>query len=135
MPRNTAATYATGGGGFTFADKVAAAFLAQMLRCSFPLEPEAGSIRELHFEARDVGVVLDDFLLVLGHTGTRRRCAISVKSNSQLTRTGFSAGFAEDAWDQWRQAPSAHFDASTDLLGLVVGVAEDISLQEWRELQ
>jgi len=135
MPRNTATTYATGGGGFTFADKVAAAFFAQMLQGSFPFEPEVGSIRELHFEARDAGQVLDDFLLALDHHGTRRRCAISVKSNSQLTTTGFSAQFAQDAWDQWQQAPTAHFDASTDLLGLIVGIADSASLQEWRELQ
>jgi hypothetical protein len=63
--KNRAPTKATGGGGYTFADKVAAGFLAQMLKRKLPLEPDLGSITELHFETRDIGHVLDDLLLVL----------------------------------------------------------------------
>src|SRR5205807_7454683 len=38
------------GRGYTFADKVAAGFLAHMLKRKFPLEPDLGVIAELHFE-------------------------------------------------------------------------------------
>ena len=89
MSRNSAPTKATGGGGYTFADKVAAAFLAQMLRRGFPVEPEFGAISELHFETRDAGQILDDLWLVLKRGTAITRCAISVKSNRQLTRGGF----------------------------------------------
>jgi hypothetical protein len=58
-------TKSTGGGGYTFADKVAAGFLAQMLKRKFPLGPELGVIARLHFETRDAGHVLDDLQLVL----------------------------------------------------------------------
>jgi hypothetical protein len=60
MVREAAPTKATGGGGYTYADKVAAAFLVQMLQRTFPVEPESGTSAELHFEARDTGKILDD---------------------------------------------------------------------------
>ena len=67
MSKQAASTKATGGGGYTFADKVAAGFLAQMLRRKFPIEPEIGAISALHFETRDAGNVLDDLLLILDY--------------------------------------------------------------------
>jgi len=135
MPRESAPTKATGGGGFTFADKVAAGFLAQMLKRTFPLEPELGPIVEVHFETRDCGQVLDDLLLLLNRGSDTTRCAISVKSNRQLTKGGFNAEFVQDAWEQWRGAARSHFNPETDLLGLIVGVIDNQTLQEWRGLQ
>ena len=67
MSRESAPTKSTGGGGYTFADKVGAAFLARMLGRIFPVEPEFGTISQLHFEARDAGQILDDLGLVLSH--------------------------------------------------------------------
>lgn len=132
MPRNSAPTKSTGAGGYTFADKVAAAFLAQLLKRTFPVEPEFGAISELHFEARDAGQILDDLGLVLTRGTESTRCAISVKSNRQLTKAGFNAEFVQDAWEQWN---SAGFNKNTDLLGLIVGVIDAPTLEEWRELQ
>ena len=85
MPEYAASTKATGGGGYTFADKVAAGFPAQMLLRNFPLEPELGGISALHFETRDAGNVLDDLLLILKQGQDETKCAVSVKSNRQLT--------------------------------------------------
>jgi len=132
MFRNSAPTKATGGGGYTFADKVAAGFLAQMLKRAFPVEPEFGPITELHFEARDTGQILDDLRLVLKRGTEATPCAISVKSNRQLTRAGFNEEFVGDAWEQWN---SAAFSKETDLLGLIVGVIDAPTLEEWRGLQ
>lgn len=135
MPRQSATTKATGGGGFTFADKVAAGFLAQMLKRAFPLEREFGPIVELHFETRDTGQVLDDLLLVLKHGNETTRCAVSVKSNRQLSNAGFNREFVEDAWEQWRAIPGKYFDPAADLLGLIVGAIDDRTRQAWHELQ
>jgi hypothetical protein len=90
MTKNSAPVKATGGGGYTFADKVAAGFIAQMLKRKFPLEPELGIITELHFEIRDIGNVLDDLQLVLKRGLDATRCFVSVKSNRQLTKNGFN---------------------------------------------
>jgi hypothetical protein len=132
MSRNSGPVKATGGGGYTFADKVAAAFLAQMLRRTFPLEPEFGPIAELHFEARDAGQVLDDLRLVLTRGNETTRCLISVKSNRQLTKAGFNDEFVRDGWEQWN---SAAFNRATDFLGLITGVIDTRTLEEWRTLQ
>ncbi len=132
MSRNSASTKATGGGGYTFADKVAASFLGQILKRGFPVEPEFGAISELHFEARDTGQILDDLRLVLKRGTALTHCAISVKSNRQLTKAGFNQEFVVDAWEEWNRQG---FNKEVDLLGLVVGVIDAPILEEWRELQ
>ncbi len=60
MTEKVSPTKSTGGGGFTFADKVAACFLAQMLLRKSPFEPELGAPVELHFETSESGNALDD---------------------------------------------------------------------------
>ncbi len=135
MPRMRAPTRAICGGGFTFADKVAAGFLTQMLKRAFPLDPELGPIAEVHFEASDTGQVLDDLLLVLKRGNEATRCAISIKSNRQLSKRGFNDQFVQDAWEQWRGAAGRNFNPETDLLGLVTGLIDSQTLHEWRGLQ
>ena len=135
ISRKSASTIATGGGGYTFADKVAAAFLAQILKRKFPLETDLGVIAELHFETRDAGHVLDDLQLVLKRRQDETRCMVSVKSNRQLTKAGFNSEFVQDAWEEWRGGDGSDFDATKDILGLIVGVIDEATLQEWRGLQ
>jgi hypothetical protein len=133
MPREGAPTKSTGG-GYTFAGKVAAGFLVRLLRRTFPVEPDFGPM-DVHFEARDAGQLLDDLLLELKRGSGTTRCAISVKSTRQLTETGFSDDFVRDAWEQWTGADGSSFNRGTDLLGLIVGVMDNPTLEEWRGLQ
>jgi hypothetical protein len=135
MSRQTASTKATGGGGYTFADKVGAGFLAQMLKRKFPLEPDLGVITELHFETRDIGHVLDDQRLTMKRGSSETRSAVSVKSNRQLTKSGFNSEFVLDAWEEWRGGDGSSFDPAKDILTLVVGMIDEPTLHEWQELQ
>jgi len=135
MSKESAPTKATGGGGYTFADKVAGGFLAQMLKRRFPLEPDLGVIAELHFETRDIGHVLDDLMLVLKRGLDVTNCFVSVKSNRQLTKEGFNKEFVQDAWNEWKGSSGSGFDRSKDILGLIVGQIDDPTLQEWQTLQ
>lgn len=135
MSKKSAPTKATGGGGYTFADKVAAGFLAQMLRRKFPLESDLGVITELHFETRDVGHVLDDLRLTLKRGPSETQCAVSVKSNRQLTKSGFNSEFVQDAWKEWRGGDGSGFDPAKDIMALVVGIIDEPTLHEWQELQ
>ena len=132
MLRDSAPTKVTGGGGYTFADKVGASFLAQMLRRAFPVEPEFGPISELHFEARDTGQILDDLRLLLKCGTTSTNCAISVKSNRQLTKAGLNQEFVADAWVEWNRQS---FNKETDLIGLMVGVVDCPALEGCREFR
>ena len=134
MVRKSASTIATGGGGYTFADKVASGFLAQMLKRKFPLEIDLGVITALYFETRDAGHVLDDLKLALKRGQDEMQCLVSVKSNRQLTKAGFNSEFVQDAWDQWNGAGGSAFDRAKDILGLVVGVIDEPTFHEWQEL-
>ena len=49
-----------------------------------------------------------------------------------MTKTGFNAEFVGDTWEQWT---AASFNEETDLLGLIVGVIDAPTLEEWREMQ
>jgi hypothetical protein len=122
MPRKRSSTAATGGKGYTLADKAAAAFLVQMLARIFPLEPSLGLISEIHFETKESGRSLDDLLLLLQSGSGIARWPISVKSNQQLSRSGFDATFVQDAWAESRNEDVSKFDQNSDLLGLVTGV-------------
>jgi hypothetical protein len=135
MTKKTVAVKASGGGGYTFADKVAAGLLAQMLKRKFPLEPDLGPITELHFETRDAGNFLDDLQLLLKRGPSETRCFVSIKSNRQITKSGFSTDFVQDAWEQWHGGDGSAFDPAKDILALIVGVVNEPTLQEWRELQ
>jgi hypothetical protein len=135
MSKKRASTKATGGGGYTFADKVAAGFLAHILKRKFPLEPNLGVLTALHFETRDAGHVLDDLRLTLGRGADTTECLVSVKSNRQLTKKGFNKEFVGDAWEQWNGADGSNFDQDSDILGLIVGIIDEPTLHEWQELQ
>jgi hypothetical protein len=73
VPREKATTKSTGGGGLTFADKVAAAFLAGLLRRNLVLGADAGAITEIDFETRESGNLLDDQEITQKATGNLRR--------------------------------------------------------------
>jgi hypothetical protein len=135
MPKKSASTIATGGAGYTFADKVAAAFLAQMLQRGFPFEPELGIIEQIHFETHESGNLLDDLQLVLRNGNDIVNCTASVKSNRQLSKAGFNSEFVKDAWEQWGGAAGSKFNPATDILCLIAGGVDDQALQAWRELQ
>ena len=135
MAEKTAPTKATGGGGFTFADKVAAWFLTQILSRKFPLEPEFGPITELHFETSESRNALDDLLLVMKRGNVAVRCAVSVKSNRHLTPAGFNKEFVQDAWQQYRASAGRNANGQSDLLGLIVGAIDDTTLHDWLDIQ
>ena len=135
MSKEKAPTKATGGGGYTFADKVAAGFLAQILKRKFPLEPDLGVLTGVHFETRDAGHVLDDLRLTLTRGLDTTECFVSVKSNRQLTKKGFNKEFVQDSWEQWNGGDNSDLDKDKGILGLIVGVIDEPTLHEWKELQ
>jgi hypothetical protein len=135
MPRKSSSTAATGGRGYTFADKVAAGFLVQMLARTFPLEAALGLISELHFETKESGRSLDDLHLLLQRGSSVSRWSISVKSNRQLSGEGFNPTFVQDVWADWRSEGGANFHQDSDLLGLVTGTVADGPLQDWEDLR
>lgn len=132
MARKRAPTKATGGGGYTFADRVSAGFLVQILRRALPLGADAGPIRSVHFETGESGWIFDDLLLVFQHQQQTTRCAVSIKSNVQLSTAGLDRQVVHDAWEQLR---SPQFNPRTDLMLLIVGTLGERAGEQWRQLQ
>jgi hypothetical protein len=122
MPRKRESTAATGGKGYIFGEKVAAAFLVQMLLRIAPLEPSRGLISEIYFETAESGRSLDDLLLLFQSGSGIARWSLSVKSNQRLWKSRFDATFVRDAWTEWRNEGVSTFDQNSNLLGLVTGV-------------
>ena len=135
MLRTSSSTAATGGKGYTFADKVAAGFLVQMLARSFPLGDALGFVSELHFETKESGRSLDDLHLLLQNGSGSSRWSLSVKSNRQLSGNGFNGTLVADLWADWNGQGGASFDPNSDLLGLVTGSVADGPLHDWEELR
>jgi hypothetical protein len=99
----------TGGAGFDFEDQVAAYFLAEMLAVSEPLEPGDGAIARIDWQARSEGWLLDDLVLSLSRRGGVGRLALSIKSDRQVTTSGFPSDFVRVAWQQWLGIPGPLF--------------------------
>lgn len=116
MARKVASPKATGGGGFTYADKVIAWYLACMLADTAPLASDLGSLTRIHLESRVDGWLADDAVLVIGNPPCN--CAVSIKSAQQFTGAKPPAEFLQDVWEQYLQVDSGRFDPTTDYLAL-----------------
>ena len=134
MASKEAPVKATGGGGFDFADRVGAFFLANMLSGGLPLGISHGTIVQLDWEARDRGWLLDDLLITLSSRAGTSHCALSIKSNEQVTTSGFPADFTTAIWEQARQPAHALFQADRDLLALGVSRVATAAQTAWDHL-
>jgi hypothetical protein len=133
MKRKKAATASTGGKGYSFADKVAARFMAQMLKRAFPFEHTLGVIERIHWETGESGHPFDDFRLELKADSSAVRVFTSAKSDKHLTGNGFDRDFVSDSWDEWN-SPDFRKTGSSDILALATGTLADGVLTEWNNL-
>lgn len=119
MPKHVATPKQSGGGGFSFADKVSAFYLLRMLSGRLPLDADAGQIDAIRFEKRVDGWFLDDIVLLLRRLddGTAA-VAVSVKSSAQITAKGFPEDFARAVWEQRFHVQTNKFNEDTDYLAL-----------------
>ena len=116
MAKQVATPKQVGGGGYTFEDQVSASFLLKMLSGDYPLSATEGQIESVRFQKRVDGWFLDDVVLMLrkpdASTGA---LAVSVKSNSQITDSGFPSDFSEAIWEQRLHVGTQQFDVNSDL--------------------
>ena len=94
MADKSSSTRLTGGEGFNFEDKVAAYFLASMLTGSHPCGVDFGAVSQVEWQVGGLGWQLDD-LLVTSAAPTSVRYSISIKSDRQVTKTGFPQSFID----------------------------------------
>jgi ATPase family associated with various cellular activities (AAA) len=118
MAKEIATPKVTAGGGFSFEDKTVAYLLACLLDDKPPLDSNLGTIELLDFQVRVDGWHLDDVVITLNANGTRRRCAMSVKSNQQFTKDAAPGEFVTAAWEIFLDPGRMNFDRTHDLLGI-----------------
>jgi hypothetical protein len=134
MARGVAPTKATGGAGFNFEDKVAAFFIAHLLCGRPPLDPNFGLIKRIDFQVRASGWLLDDLLLSLKLGSEKRRCAFSIKSSPQFSKTSAPSEFVRDAWDQYLGESSSVFTKDTDRIGLITSPLDTDTKTKFEDL-
>jgi hypothetical protein len=135
MPTEVSTPKQSGGGGYTFADKVSASYLLKMLAGTSPLDPATGQIESVRLEKRVDGWYLDDVVLLLRKAdGQAAVVAISTKSNAQITKDGFPSDFTRAIWEQRLHIQSANFNPSTDFLALATSPLDITVKSAWNSL-
>ncbi len=121
-----------GGGGYSFEDQVSASFLLKMLCGDYPLAAADGQIESVRFQKRVDGWFLDDVVVLLrkpdASTGA---LAVSVKSNAQITDSGFPSDFNEAVWEQRLHVGTQQFNVHMDFLSLATAPVDSTIKTGW----
>jgi len=135
MAKQVATPKQTSGSGFTFEEKVAANYLLKMLAKHPPLNSTEGLIERVHFQTRVDGWFLDDMVLdLVDAKQNQHQIAISVKSNVQISESGFPGEFVTAVWEHWLHQGTNKFTAASDYLALAtVPIQVEVS-RAWQSL-
>jgi hypothetical protein len=90
-----------------YEDWVAARLLLDMLGGTNSLGAGFGRIVHLDWQARDGGWHADDLAVSCAEGGTERATGLSIKSDRQVTSSGFPDHFVTAAWEHWLGAGGA----------------------------
>ncbi|MDA8253319.1 MAG: DUF6088 family protein, partial [Rhodospirillales bacterium] len=91
----------TGNVGSGYEDLIAARFLLDLLSGTNLLGSSFGRITRIDWQARDAGWLAEDIAITCEGDGAAPRTAgISIKSNQQVSKSGFPPDFAALAWRQ-----------------------------------
>lgn len=132
MAKQVATPKQVGGGGYTFEDPSVSVVSLKMLSGDYPISAYEGQIESVRFQKRVDGWFLDDLVLTLrkpdASTGA---LAVSVKSNTQITASGFPSDFNEAVWEQQLHVGTQQFDVNSDFLSLVTAPVESDVKTGW----
>jgi hypothetical protein len=122
MVKKKAPVKLTGGGGFVYEDHVAARLLLDMLAGTNSLGSDFGVVERINWQARDMGWLADDLVVSCKVTDRDRTIGLSIKSDRQVTSSGFPDSFVEIAWAQWLGvSTSRKLQDNADAMGLITG--------------
>ena len=110
---------ATGGGGVDFEHAVAAWFMVCLLTDTAPLAERLGRITRIEFQTGEAYRPLDDILLHLDGSLGHRRCALSIRSNRQITASGAPEDFVAALWRLALEPGETEFRLEHDQAGLM----------------
>jgi hypothetical protein len=115
---------------------VAARFLLDLLSGTNSLGIDFGRIVRVDWQARDAGWLADDLALTCASgPGGDRATGLSIKSNRQVTASGFPANFVAALWAQWLGVGTPRpLAGSHDALVLVTGELAQNVKAAWSRL-
>ncbi len=115
--------FSSGGGGTTFEMAVAACYLVSLLREEIPRGLSGGITSRIRFQARQLGVPLDDLLITSYDGQIQRHVALQIKH--KLTFSAHDQTFQaviSAAWATYTSREGWQFSVGRDRLGLALGV-------------
>jgi hypothetical protein len=101
MAKKKAPAKLTGGAGFCYEDCIAARFLLDLLGGTNTLGHDFGRVTRVDWQARDAGWLADDLVISCKLPNGDRAAGISIKSDRQVTKSGFPEDFIKICWAQW----------------------------------
>lgn len=117
--------FSTSDGGVTFEQLVGASYLVSLLAGVIPRGLDWGISKEVKFQHRWSGCLLDDIVVTSTDGDTERKLALQVKheltfsdsdSNKEFTRV------MDDCWKTFNSSLGWEFNQETDRLGIGIGV-------------
>jgi hypothetical protein len=120
----------TGGGGFEYADHVAAFVLAAMLAGQPPFGEEIGLVTRIDWETSGSGWKFDDLLLTCGGP-EHRQVGVSCKAGAYVTSGGWNQDAVQRLWEQWTASPPNPFRRGVDRLAVMTGTLAQGVDQAW----
>jgi len=116
-----------GGAGFTFADAVAASYLAALLANGYAAGIPHRTVCRVSVEQRDFEQPLDDIVVHFqDQEGNEATLGLQAKSKITISDSPTNSDFRETIRDAWKTFKQPHFREGKDRFGLAVGrIARD----------
>ena len=115
--------FSTGSGGATFEQLVGASYLVSLLAGHVPRGLDWGITKEVRFQHRWSGCVIDDIVVVSSEGSNDRKLALQVKHNLSFTRSDETFHqVISDCWSVFTNAMDWPFNREMDRIGIGLGV-------------
>jgi len=115
--------FSTGAGGATFEQLVGASYLVSLLAGHIPRGLDWGTTREVRFQQRWSGCIIDDIVVVSSDETRDRRLALQLKHNLSFTRSNdMFVRVIADCWLVFTGAMGWPFNPDIDRIGIEIGV-------------
>jgi hypothetical protein len=129
--------FSTGSGGVTFEQLVGASYLVSLLAGDIPIGLDWGVTKEVSFQHRWSGCLLDDIVITSTDSNRERKLALQVKHNLTFSDSASNTTFArviDDCWKTFSSSLGWQFNQDTDRIGIGLGVYQNKIDEHFRPL-
>ena len=134
---NLSNPFSTSGGGVTFEQLVGASYLVSLLAGDIPRGLDWGICKEVKFQYRWSGCLLDDIVITSTDGNKERKLALQVKHNLTFSDSASNTTFAhviKDCWKTFTGSFGWQFNQDIDRLGIGLGVYQNKIAEHFQPL-